>query len=105
MGILNGTYNTSAVIKRSTSTSATATNSLTTIATASGLLRPITDTSQLFDEGNFGREFKFWCDDSVNISIGDQLTIAGKEYGTAGLSLFEDLEGDESHYEARLIRK
>lgn len=105
MGVLDETYNTTAVIKRTSSTSSTATDSLTTIATASGLLRPITDTSQLFDEANFGREFKFWCDNSVNIKTGDMLTIDGKEYNTAGLSLYQDLEGDDSHHEARLIRK
>lgn len=105
MGVLDETYNTTAVIKRSSSTSSTATDSLTTVETASGLLRPITDTSQLFDEANFGREFKFWCDNSVDIKTGDMLTIDSKEYNTAGLSLYQDLEGDDSHYEARLIRK
>lgn len=105
MGVLDETYNTTAVIKRSSSTSSTATDSLTTVETASGLLRPITDTSQLFDEANFGREFKFWCDNSVDIKTGDMLTIYSKEYNTAGLSLYQDLEGDDSHYEARLIRK
>lgn len=105
MGTLNEIYNSTAIIKRTTSTNATSTDSMTTVETASGLLRPISDTSQLLDEANFGREYKFWCDDSVNIRIGDSVTIDSKDYSTAGLSLFEDLDGDETHFEARLIKK
>lgn len=104
MGVLNETYNATAIIKRTTFTSATATDLASVVETATGLIRPVTETSQLFDEANFGKEFKFWCDEDTNIEIGDFLTIDSDEYRTAGLSLFEDLEGDETHYEARLIR-
>ena len=69
--MISDCYNTTFTIKRASTTSSTSTDSVATVEVIDCLIRPVTKKANLFEESNWGKEYKMWCDDSKDIKAGD----------------------------------
>lgn len=71
-----------------------------------GVFRPITDSSQMFQEGSWGKEYKLFCACDIDIKPNDTININDEDYGIAGVSLFEDLfDSSDTHQEIQIYKK
>ena len=78
--------------------------SLTTIETGTGLLDATQDKSKLLNDGNYGKEYKFYTYKTANILVGDEITINGRKYGVGAFSDWPDIfEGSVDDFQAIII--
>lgn len=105
MSTISTFYDTSFTVKRTTTTDDKGTDTAAQVATGTGALRPITDREQLFDASRWGKEYKLWCDESVDIKVGDTVAINSDIYGVAGVSDYTDYAGDDRHLEVVIYLK
>lgn len=105
--VLESMYNVSFNVLRSTIVSDTATNALTTAASAvAGVMRPVRDRAQLYNDANFGKEYRLHCAKTVDIKSNDVVSINSTLYTVLGVSLFEDIdESVDSHLEIVIAAK
>lgn len=105
MGILSDLYNKTFYRFRTQTTSATASDVASTTSTGTCLIRVISDKAQLFNESNWGKEYKMWTDQQ-DIKSGDIITIDSVKYGIVGIPEYIDLvDGSENHLEVRIYKK
>lgn len=98
-------YNVTAIPIRRSVPTPTSTDVITTGTSVSGVYRPIAETSSLYVENNIGKEFSFYCDDSADIRVGDDLYISGIKYSVLGVSMFEDLTNQSDNFlNVRIVR-
>lgn len=99
-------YNENFTVYSNSTSSYTAADSVTTGSTFTGLLRPVTEVARLFVESNLGKEFDLICDDSVSISVANNVTSNDTfvNYNVLGVSKYVDLEDDtDSHLDVRVV--
>lgn len=106
MSALTDCYNITFSIERMQQVGGTRTDAYVSIATdIDGLFEPVTDSTELFREENWGKEFRLFCNSDSGLLIGDRVTINGKEYSVEHISDYVDFHnGDLTHFEARIIR-
>lgn len=76
-------------------------------ASNNGVIRPISDNTQLYDQNNYGKEYNLYCEESIDIKVGDLINITvpiGKgKFNVMGLSVFEDLQdASDAHQRVRI---
>ena len=100
MGAIHTFFNKTAIIKRKSSGvgAESELDIYASVGTCKGCLRPITVQAELYDQSNFGYEFRWYCDKDVVILVDDIITIDGFDYLVKAVNFFEDEDnGQESH--------
>lgn len=106
MSIISSFYNTTFSVKRYASVSGTRTDTQATVSSGnSGVIRPITERTKVFKEANFGKEYKLWCDSSVNLKANDVITVDSTNYGVEAVTNFQDLVGSFEDHQEVIITK
>ena len=107
MSIISSFYNITFNVKRYASVSGTRTDTQAVVSSGnSGVIRPVTEKAKLFKEANFGKEYKLWCDDTVNLKANDIILVEGVNYGVEAVTSFADLVGGfEDHLEVIVTKQ
>lgn len=100
-------YNVQFDVKRTASVSGTRLDTYQTVSSGnSGVFRPVSDRSKLYNEANIGKEYKLFCSNTVDVKANDTVVISTVNYGVAGVSYFQDIEGaEEDHLEVVIVKK
>lgn len=105
MSALTDCYNISFDIERMQKNIGSRTDSYASVGTESGLFEPVTDSTELFREENWGKEYRLFANAGIDLLVGDRVTINGKEYSVEHISDYTDFhDGDLTHIEARIIK-
>ena len=107
MSVISSFYNTTFSVKRYASVSGTRTDAQAVVSSGnSGVIRPVTERIKLFKEANFGKEYKLWCDNTVNIKANDIILVGSTNYGVEAVTSFADLVGGfEDHLEVIVTKQ
>lgn len=107
MSTIESFYNKTLTIRAKAVATGSKTTGYTTVA--SGIqcaVLPVTETEDLYDQSNMGKEFNIICEPSVGIKSGYILDIDGEEYGVSGVSFYDDpFESDDDYYKIRGVKK
>lgn len=107
MGAIDSFFNKTATIKRKSSGTGVESelDIYAPVGTCEGCLRPVTVQAELYDQSNFGYEFRFYCGKNVDILVDDILTIDTFDYLVKAVNFFEDEEdGEESHKRVTVVK-
>lgn len=76
------------------------------VSGGSGLYTPVTETVQLYDQANMGKEYDLYCDINTDILVNDIVEIESLKYGVLYVGLYVDREDTtEQHIEARITKR
>lgn len=107
MSVLRDMYNISFDITRQMEVSGERKPAFEIVASGeAGLFTPVTESVQLYDSANMGKEFDLYCDMGTDLLINDIILINSLKYGVLFVGQYEDRDDlSEEHIEARITKR
>lgn len=106
MGVLADCYNITFDVKRMAAGAGRIDTETTVASAVPGLFRPVSKSTELFNESNWGKEYQLWTEETVDIQPNDTIEIDSILYGIDNIGFYQDLvDGSEDHFEIRIFKK
>jgi hypothetical protein len=63
-----------------------------------GVIRTLDDEAQIYSDNRYAKEFKLFCDDSLDIRVSDRIVTGTSVYDVKAVQKFEDLEDGKDSF-------